>query len=746
MLSIVLALAPSLAPALAPRAPDDVLALVPQPVSVQRAAGTFTLDAQTQVLTEAGDIGARSAAAAFVIAARPSTGLALPVHDLQGEAPANALLFTRTGGDAKLGLEGYTLEVSDAGAVVRSTGAAGLLHGAETLLQLFPPELYARERQSGVAWSAPGVLIRDQPRFAWRGLLLDVSRHFMSKDEVKRILDQMALHKLNVFHWHLVDDHGWRIEIKAYPKLTEVGAWRSAIGFGLDPKASSAYDKAGRYGGFYTQEDIREIVAFATARAITVVPEIEMPGHSVAALAAYPQFSCGGGPFDVDVPAGVHAGIFCPGNEATFGFLQDVLSEVCALFPGTFVHLGGDEVPREEWQKCPRCLERMKNEKLADPAELQSWFLKRIEKFVNAKGKRVIGWDEILEGGLAPNAAVMSWRGTQGGLAAASAGHDVVMCPNESLYLDHYQAQGGEPLAIGGFTPIEEVYGYEPVPEGLTNAQARHVLGAQGNLWTEYVPNAAHAEYMLWPRACAVAEICWTPRERKDLADFMRRMAIHKRRLAFLGVHYRPMPPPGIEDALVFEGGSPPRVHVAPLIPGATVRISFDGSDPGKAGTALDGTLSLPNGNCRVRARITRPDGSESFLVEALVVLGKARVRTPLGAEGAYQLERAFDLDESSCFWSNRALREGDHVTLELFGIRTLKHARVTTGDAEKPDDNLQRGVLEVLAVDGKWLEVASFAEGKVDCDLPQQPIRAVRIRCTESQPYWLRLHEFTIE
>ena len=742
MLSILIVLAPLLAP----RAADETLALVPLPASVQRQNGTFTLDAQTHVFADAADIGARSAAAAFVLMARPSTGFALSEGDPQAAARTNSIVFTKQGCDAKLGAEGYTLEVSDAGAVVRSSGAAGLLHGAETLLQLFPPEIFAREKQTGVAWSAPGVLVRDQPRFPWRGLLLDVSRHFMSKNEVERILDQMALHKLNVFHWHLVDDHGWRIEIKSHPKLTEIGAWRSAIGFGLDAKASSAYDKNGRYGGFYTQDEIREVVAYAAARQITVVPEIEMPGHSTAALAAYPQFSCAGGAFDLDVPAGVHAGIYCPGKEETFGFLQDVLGEVFELFPSPFVHLGGDEVPREEWQKCAKCQQRMKDEKLADPAELQSWFLKRIEKFVNSKGKRVIGWDEILEGGLAPNAAVMSWRGTSGGLAAASAGHDVVMCPNESLYLDHAQATSGEPLSIGGYTPIEAVYAYEPVPEGLTRAQALHVLGAQGNLWTEYVPNASHAEYMIWPRECAVAELCWTPRERKDEADFLQRMAVHKRRLAFQGVHYRPLPPPGLEDTLVFEPGSPPRVRAAPTIEGAKVKISFDGSDPDKSGTPLEGTLPLPNGNCRVRARVYRPDGSESFLIEALVVLGKARVRSSLGAEGGNALERAFDQDEASFFWSNRSLRLDDHITLELFGLRNLKHATVSTGDADKPDDCLQHGVLEVLTETGKWTEVASFEAGKVDCDLPLFAIRALRLRCTENQPNWLRVHSFTLQ
>jgi hexosaminidase len=742
----MLSLALLLACTLAPRPLDEVLALVPLPTSVKRATGAFTLDAATQVLTEPEDEGARSAAAAFVIVARPSTGFPLPVRDLAGEPPANSVLFTRKGSDAGLGMEGYALEVAPAGVVVRSAGEPGLIHGAQTLLQLFPPELFAREAQTGVAWSAPALAIRDQPRFVWRGLLLDVSRHFMTKDEVKRILDQMALHKLNVLHWHLVDDHGWRVEIKGYPKLTEIGAWRGAIGFGLDAKASSAYDKDGRYGGFYTQEEVREVVAYAAARQITVVPEIEMPGHSTAALAAYPEFSCSGGPFDVNVPAGVHAGIYCPGNDATFGFLENVLKEVFALFPSPFVHLGGDEVPREEWQKCAKCVERMKAEKLANPAELQSWFLKRVETFVNGKGRRVIGWDEILEGGLAPNAAVMSWRGTQGGLAAAKAGHDVVMCPNESLYLDHYQAQTGEPLAIGGFTPLDEVYAYEPVPEGLPPAQLKHILGAQGNLWTEYVPNAAQAEYMFWPRACAVSELCWTPREQKDFAGFERRLAVHKRRLSFMGVHYRPLPPPGLDEALVFEAGSPPRLRVVSPIPGATVKLSFDGSDPETGGTPLEGTVPLPNGNCLVRARITRPDKSESFLVEALVVLGKARVRTSLAAEGNFVLERAFDLDEQSFFWSNRGLRVEDHVTLELFGVRTLKHARVTTGDADKPKDLLVAGVLELQLADGKWVEVASFSEGKVDCDLPEKPARAVRLRCTEGQSNWVRVHEFTIQ
>jgi hexosaminidase len=389
------------------------------------------------------------------------------------------------------------------------------------------------------------VRIEDKPRFAWRGLMLDVARHFFNKAEVKNFIDLLAQHKMNTFHWHLVDDQGWRIEIKAYPKLTQVGAWRSGIGFGLDPKATTAYGPDGRYGGFFTQDDVREVLAYAKDRYITIVPEIEMPGHAVAALAAYPQYSCTGGPYSTDIVAGVHLGVYCAGNDATFQFLDGILGEVVDLFPSKYIHIGGDEVPKDNWKKCPKCQARMKREGLKTEHELQSYFVKRVEKLLNARSRALIGWDEILEGGLAPNATVMSWRGIKGGIAAAKSGHDVVMTPTSHCYIDYYQAPpAGEPKAIGGFVPLAKVYSFDPVPPELAGANAKHVLGADANLWSEYFPNYAHVQYMAYPRACALAELTWSEAKAKDWDGFSARLNGHLARLKVQNVNYR-QPRPG---------------------------------------------------------------------------------------------------------------------------------------------------------------------------------------------------------
>ncbi|MEK9137784.1 MAG: family 20 glycosylhydrolase, partial [Bacteroidota bacterium] len=355
-------------------------------------------------------------------------------------------------------------------------------------LQLMSPGVFAPEPVKKRTWTIPCVAIRDWPRFEWRGMHLDVSRHFLPKKFIKTYIDMLAMHKMNVFHWHLTDDQGWRLEIKKYPKLIEVTAWRvdreDQHWNHRDPPREG--EKA-TYGGYYTQDEIREIVKYADERNITVVPEIEMPAHTTALLAAYPQYSCTGGPFDVP-PGGVWpiTDIFCAGNDSTFYFLQDVLTEVMDLFPGKYIHIGGDEADKKEWKACAKCQARIKQEELKDEAELQSYFVKRIEKFIVSKGRRLIGWDEILEGGLAPEATVMSWRGTEGGIAATRQGHDAVMTPGSHCYFDHYQGkQEFEPLAIGGYTPLSKVYSYEPIPDSLTPEEAKHILGAQGNVWTE---------------------------------------------------------------------------------------------------------------------------------------------------------------------------------------------------------------------------------------------------------------------
>ncbi|MFZ6012337.1 MAG: beta-N-acetylhexosaminidase, partial [Bacteroidota bacterium] len=433
--------------------------------------------------------------------------------------------------DTTLGPEGYKLSVNENGVTIQANTGAGLFYGAQTLMQLL----------SADGKKVPFAEITDYPRFAYRGVHLDVGRHMFPPEFIKKYIDLMARHKYNRFHWHLTEDQGWRIEIKKYPKLQEVAAYRTETVVGHAATASrdkSKYDGQ-RYGGFYTQDEVKDIVKYAADRKITIIPEIELPGHSQAALTAYPELGCTGGPYEVARTWGVFNDIYCAGKEEPFTFLQDVLDEVMALFPSTYIHIGGDECPKESWQKCKLCQKRIKTEKLKDEHELQSYFIRRIEKYLNSKGRQIIGWDEILEGGLAPNATVMSWRGEEGGIAAAKQNHDVVMTPGNWCYFDHYQdTTGNEPLAIGGFTPVSEVYAYEPIPPQLTAEEAKHVLGAQANVWTEYMATTEYVEYMVYPRACAMAEVLWTPKENRNYQDFRERMKTHAQRLEEWKVNY----------------------------------------------------------------------------------------------------------------------------------------------------------------------------------------------------------------
>jgi hexosaminidase len=371
--------------------------------------------------------------------------------------------------------------------------------------------------------------------------MLDVSRHVMPVDGILRLLDNMAAHKLNSFHWHLTDDQGWRLESRRYPRLTEIGAWRRGADGVLTPgNAPEKPPGPGTYGGFYTHDDVKKVVAHATKLHINVIPEIEMPGHAVAALAAYPHLSCAGGTFEPAIRTGVFHDVYCAGNEATFEFLQGVLEELLPLFPGKYIHVGGDECPKDRWKTCPKCQTRIRSEDLKDEHELQSYVIRRIEKFLAGHGKRLLGWDEILEGGLPPGATVMSWRGTEGGIAAARAGHDVVMTPNQFCYLDYRQASEGEPTAIAhGLLPLEKTYSYDPIPTELNAEQAKHILGLQGNVWTEYMPDMKHVEYMIWPRAAAIAEIGWSGAANKIFEDFRRRAQANEVRLAARGSSFR---------------------------------------------------------------------------------------------------------------------------------------------------------------------------------------------------------------
>jgi len=497
------------------------LPVIPRPELVTPGEGSFLLSARTPVVVKAGSPELGDIARMFSRSARELTGLPFALKKTADPASAaGAIVLELDSLAAPPGAEAYTLTVNPSGITIRARAAAGVFYGTQSLLQMLPAGKAARLR-------IPSVVIRDEPRFPWRGMHLDVSRHFFPAKFIHTYIDMIAMHKMNVFHWHLTDDQGWRIQIKKYPRLTKIGAWR--VDRERQPwnyrKPARRGEKA-TYGGFYTQKEISEIVEYARRRYITIVPEIEMPAHSVAALASYPKYSCSGGPFLVPVGGyWPNSDIYCAGNDSTFAFLQDILSEVIGLFPGRFIHIGGDEADKTEWKKCPKCQARIRENNLKDEGELQSYFIKRIEKFLLSKNRRLIGWDEILEGGLAPEATVMSWRGIAGGVAAARQNHDVVMSPTSHCYFDYYQArQEYEPAAIGGLTSVSKVYAYEPVPDSLSEAEAAHVLGAQANVWTEFIPTAKHAEYMTMPRMAAMAEVVWSPRGARDWADFSSRL------------------------------------------------------------------------------------------------------------------------------------------------------------------------------------------------------------------------------
>ncbi len=519
--------------------PAGLPAIIPLPAQMERLAGQFALNAETEVLYEPRMPSNKVAAETFAGLLRPPTGLPLPVRE--GDGPtANTVYFGAIEHSEEMGGEGYRLWVTPDYARVAAPSAAGLFYGIQTLRQLLPPQALAKEPVANTEWTIPCVDITDTPRFAWRGMLVDVARHFMPKEALKEFIDVMALHKFNRLHLHLTDDQGWRIEIKKYPKLTEVGAWRDETLAGHLRDGANTFDGT-RHGGFYTQDDIRELVAYAAERHITIVPEIEMPGHAQAAIAAYPELGCTGEQLPVLTYWGVNENVF-NAEESTIQFLQDVLSEVLELFPSEFIHIGGDECPKKQWRESPRVQGRMRELGIETEDALQSWFVKRMDAFLTERGRRLIGWDEILEGGLAPGATVMSWRGVKGGIAAASAGHDVVMAPTSHTYLDYYQSKDeSEPLGIGGFLPIERVYEFEPVPEQLSKKEARHILGAQAQLWTEYIKTPEHLQYMAFPRGCAIAEVVWTPKERRDFEGFMKRLPAHLERFEALGVNYRPL-------------------------------------------------------------------------------------------------------------------------------------------------------------------------------------------------------------
>jgi len=514
--------------------------VIPAPSIVQNKPGKFRIIPGFRILLNSDNRDVRKLINSFAEKLRKIQGLDVPITSgSEIEIRENMLLFELASDKSHLGNEGYELEIDPNSMSIKAFKPAGLFYGVQTLLQLLPPELETGQNLPGFNQMTLSCMkIIDTPRFPYRGMHLDVGRHFFPVPFIKKYIDILALHKFNTFHWHLTEDQGWRIEIKQYPKLSEISSYRNETIVGHYRDQPHKFDGQ-RHGGVYTQQEIRDVVQYAQDRFITIIPEIEMPGHSVAALAAYPELSCTGGSFDVSTIWGVKEDVYCAGNDKVFEFLENVLSEVMELFPSKYIHIGGDESPKIRWENCEKCQARIQEEGLADEDELQSYFIRRIEKFLLSKGRKLIGWDEILEGGLAPEATVMSWRGMRGGIEAARQGHDVIMTPVSFCYFDYYQANPKtEPLAIGGYTTLKKVYSFEPVPSELSEMESRHIIGAQGNVWTEYIKTPEYAEYMSVPRMTALSEVVWSPKESRNWKYFRARLENFFKRLDILDINY----------------------------------------------------------------------------------------------------------------------------------------------------------------------------------------------------------------
>jgi len=510
---------------------DEKISIIPKPLHLKVLEGNFTITNKTKIISSKELIGTADYLSSLLSKALDGE---IEIADTEFLSVNNISLII----DKNIsGDEEYNLLIENNKILISGKTERGIFYGIQTLRQMLPAAI----ESSSINLSkiqVKNVSINDKPQYKYRGMHLDVGRHLFSVDFIKKYIDLIAMHKMNVFHWHLTEDQGWRIEIKKYSKLTEVGSIRAETIIGKQTNDNKNYD--GKvYGGYYTQQDIKEIVAYAQQQFVEIIPEIEMPGHSLAALASYPWLGCEDKDYKVGTKWGVYDDVYCP-SEKTFKFLEDVIDEVVELFPSKYIHIGGDECPKKAWKESKLAQDLIKKEGLKDEHELQSYFITRMEKYINNKGKQIIGWDEILEGGLAPNATVMSWRGESGGIEAAEQNHYVVMTPGNYCYFDHYQSKKKkkEPLAIGGYTPVKEVYEYNPIPEKLSKDKAKYILGAQANVWTEYITTSEQVEYMILPRMSALSEVLWTPEEGKNWGDFKKRMNVFKKRYDALGLNY----------------------------------------------------------------------------------------------------------------------------------------------------------------------------------------------------------------
>ena len=584
--------------------------LVPKPVELVEMNGTFVLSAKSKFvqLGQNEELKELEDYAQSIIEER--TGFKLT------EGEGTGLKFELVE-NSEIGEEGYFLTVNKNGITIKANTAGGLFYGLQTFRQLLPIEPIDEV-------VLPYLEIKDYPRLAWRGLHLDVGRHFFSAEDVKRYIDLMSMYKINTFHWHLTEDQGWRIEIKKYPRLTEVGSWRKKVGFEANQEKGLNVDDGKPYGGFYTQDEVREIVEYARLRNVTVVPEIEMPGHSMAAMVAYPELYCfPDEKLEVRTEGGVSNGVYCAGKEETFEFLQDVLDEVMELFPSEIIHIGGDEAPKANWKKCPLCQKRIKDEHLEDEHELQSYFIKRIEKYLNSKGRRLVGWDEIMEGGLSKAATVMSWRGVTPGIEAAELGNDVIMTPGTPFYISRPQSINKVTKYDGAVNTMRDIYAFNPVSDELSIEARKHIIGVQACMWSEGTPNRKILEYKAYPRAIAVAEMGWTPQEQRDWDDFYRRVEKHLPQLAFYGVEYGQR---SYDVEINVVPGSDHKSIFAEFITEVpeNVYYTIDGSDPTRNSKVYDGKFEI-KATGTLKARMFRPDGSAGRIASQQVNFHKAQ-------------------------------------------------------------------------------------------------------------------------
>lgn len=587
------------------------LGVIPAPGSVTLKKGNFMLDAKTQIVYS--DSKSKKIAIVLKDYLQKSYGLKLPLLAESTNKSAQAIAFTY---QDKLGKEAYRLTAGSS--LLNISGdEAGLFYGLQTLMQMIKTE--------GLKLQLPCVEINDKPRYPYRGIMQDVGYHIYPISFIKSQIEMLARYKMNVYHWHLTEDHGWRIEIKKYPKLTSVGAYRASTQISHYTDSLNGQDHL-PYGGFYTQEEIKEVVDFAAQRQVTVIPEIELPGHSVAALAAYPELACGDhpGPFKVAESWGIYDDVYCAGKENTFKFLEDVLTEVMALFPSPYIHIGGDECPKKRWEACKYCQKRIKEEHLKNEFELQSYFVKRIERFVNSKGRKIIGWDEILEGGLAPNATVMAWRSIDEGIKAAQQNHNVVMSPMSHVYFDFIQGKRElEPLAIGwGYNTLSRVYAYDPTPQVLTDDQKKHIIGVEAAIWTEHMDTHRKVEYMLYPRLMALAEVAWTFPEKKDSVSFFEhRLPKHLLELDKTDKIYRVPGPIGISDTTLI--GSVFKIALKIPVEGAKIYYNFEGQDARETDYLYEKPIDiiLRKGEKRqLKAIVITPSGKRSANTSTLFI------------------------------------------------------------------------------------------------------------------------------